>query len=95
MTTNYEALGRYVTATEEVKRLQSLQRDLITDIERLVRVAKFDYGSSDAVYRFDESKLLAYSQQLAETHARLLEAVSDANHHASDAGKPKIRIVEK
>ncbi len=93
MEIDYEALGRYTAAQDQVKSLLSQQHNLALKIERLLRHCKNEDSSHDPVYHIDSVAIAALSNELNQVHTDLITAVKDVNFYAEGAKKPKIRLI--
>lgn len=94
MEIDYEALGRYTAAQDQVKSLLSRQGDLTNKIERLLRHCANDGSFGDVVYLVDTPTIAVLSTELNQVHTSLITAVKDVNFYADKAGKSKIRLID-
>jgi acyl-homoserine lactone acylase PvdQ len=91
MTKDFEALGRYVDASERVDRLNVRRHNLAGELSRLL--GKAFIVTDAAVSAFDHCALLKLAEELADVNAQLEAAIADMGRHAAAAGRPAMRRV--
>lgn len=93
MAINYEALGRYVSAEEQVQSLLAQQTLLSDQIEVLLTRTRNSYLGTKSVRTVETAKVMQLSEQLNNVHAELMAMIEEVNCYAGDANKPRIKVV--
>jgi hypothetical protein len=85
---DFDALGRYVHATEKVEELVVKRHNLAAEISR--DLTKASTGLGGCVQELDHSKVQAKVTQLADLNAKLETAIAEANTYAGAAKRERI-----
>jgi hypothetical protein len=86
---NYEAIGRYVDAKDQLGGLDSKRHNLAGEISRLLKDAIV--SNTDIIHRFDDALFISKANELAEVNQQLEKAISEVDLYADQAKKPGIR----
>jgi hypothetical protein len=105
---NFEALGRYHFAKEQLRNNASIRERLLDELKRHVDKAvgklvdkpvgnsnldfPFHFASETPLNNADLDKMGSLINQIAEVNQNMLNAIEEINKYAEDAKKSKIEI---
>ena len=89
---DFEAIGRYVDASERVSSLSSRRHNLANDISRLLKKAAIfnDHHNADTVNVFNHAEVVKKADELADINVELETAISEMNSYAAPANKKPV-----
>jgi hypothetical protein len=87
----FEALGRYVDASERAGTHQMHRHNALGDLYRYVSDVVSGTVNCFA-YNFDVAKAQDLLNRIADLNQKMTEAVDEANSFAEASGKPKLEI---
>jgi len=95
---NFEALGRYITASEQAQQFARERNGHLSQIKKQVeRVGGGGSGykpsgGTSIAYDFDPSLILEPLEKAKEAHQNMIAAINEANAHHEACGKPKLEL---
>lgn len=90
---DFNAIGRYVTAIEEIDAALTARNDALADLVELCGKASRDRGDGTAIVRFNAALAQQKIDKVVAKEAKIIAAMADANAAAADAVQPVLNEV--